>query len=236
MQPHDVSLYCWSLAGGSTASWSDTDNCLSSHERARISRLATPVLQRRALLARQGLRLILGSTLDLPPAQVPLTTDERGKPIVCGLEDDVTFNLAHTGDMAILAVAHGFAVGIDIEDRYTRIDALEALAFLAVDDVAPDDATRLALWVRKEAVLKCYGSGLFVDPRNLRIVRRDARTPVRHDVVAPAFLDGITVCDIDVGSRHVAAVAVSGEIGHLVWRTNSSLRPTILVEEVASCA
>jgi 4'-phosphopantetheinyl transferase len=81
----------------------------------------------------------------------------------------LAFNLAHSGDTALLAVVGAGPVGIDVEGRRDLPElpgliqmcasATEARALL---DLPDGERSRrfLDLWARKEAVLKATGDGL----------------------------------------------------------------------------
>src|SRR6185295_15890681 len=81
------------------------------------------------------------------------------------------FNLSHGGDLALIALARGRELGVDIEPlralsdeaRLARrvLSPREADAFAALP---PDEraAALLRCWTRKEALLKANGCGITV--------------------------------------------------------------------------
>lgn len=85
--------------------------------------------------------------------------------------DDATlaFNWSHSGDYALLALARGTALGVDIEQLRARpraldiarrfFDPAEASALATLDPAARASAF-IGLWCAKEAVLKAAGEGL----------------------------------------------------------------------------
>lgn len=122
---------------------------------------------------RAPLVALLAAYLDVPEASVVLDQDARGKPRLahacgggsCGLE----FNWSHSGDYALVALARGEAVGVDIErlgknprslEIARRFFAPEEADALAAFDPGARDRAFIGLWCAKEAVLKAVGEGL----------------------------------------------------------------------------
>lgn len=140
---------------------------LSDHERARADRLRDPLLQRRQRAAHQVLRQVLAWWLGGLPHEVPIVSDERGKPAV--RDQPVTFSLSHSGGWALIAVAAEGQVGVDVElgERLREVDLLAerllAPADLAAFRMLPAERKTVAFlttWVRTEAALKAIGLGL----------------------------------------------------------------------------
>jgi 4'-phosphopantetheinyl transferase len=138
---------------------------LDAAERARAARYCVPVVRRRFVAARGILRELLGAYLGESPAQVRFVPNAWGKPEP---EGGPPFNLAHSGDLALYAVADR-EVGIDVE----RVRPLEDPAGLAKRFFSPTEVEALqalsptlqrvaffTTWVRKEAYVKARGEGL----------------------------------------------------------------------------
>jgi phosphopantetheinyl transferase len=126
--------------------------------------------------------------LELYPADVEVTADPRGRPLVtggwaAGLPSLPAISLAHTGLIGV-AIAGGDApeeyLGIDIERIRPREPGFVELAF------APQEREWLAaieeearwewmtrFWCAKEATAKAVGRGLEDGPRGLRIQHVD---------------------------------------------------------------
>src|SRR6202171_3850529 len=96
---------------------------LSAQEQARAERFGTALLRRRWIAGRATLRSLLGRALEVDPAAVRLRRGVRGRPELDG-NDAVDFNVSHTGDRALIAIATGMRdgtrVGIDIEREDRR--------------------------------------------------------------------------------------------------------------------
>ena len=113
-------------------------------------------------------------------------------------------------------------LGIDIE----RADAAGFDGFAAVAlhpaEPVPHDATEATrLWVRKEAVLKALGSGLRLDPRELRLAGCLDSTGANRSSEKPRVLAWpdprppsiVELCDLDAPAGYLAALAVIGGSG-----------------------
>jgi 4'-phosphopantetheinyl transferase len=171
---------------------------LADDERARAERFAGATQRRRWVVARAGLRILLAERLGTAPGALVFDYGEHGKPELEGA--DLRFNIAHAGDVALIALAERRDVGIDVErtDRVSRAveRALTAAERAALEGLA-GEARHLALlrtWCRKEALAKAGGRGL-------------AWAPERFDTTAPG---GYAVADAPMRAGYVAAVAAAG--------------------------
>jgi 4'-phosphopantetheinyl transferase len=157
-------------------------------EAERAARFATPALSRRYLRAHAALRAILAGLTDAP---LEFALYEKGKPYLAQAPE-IRFNLAHSAEMALVAVARDVEVGVDIE-RIRPLPEYAAIAerYFPAGSAAPRDARDFFRhWTRFEALLKAHGAGLYG---------------------AGATPPGVwTVTEIDAGPRFTAAVAVEG--------------------------
>jgi phosphopantetheinyl transferase len=157
---------------------------------AHVWRLELPTVEGRAV-ARAALREILGSYLGIAAEAVALELDPGGKPRLDGAKQQgpegsvsggapISFNLSHSGGLALVAVAAGGTeVGIDVERLRPRRDLVRLAArwLPAADADAVAAATAgeretvfYAAWTRHEARTKCAGSGLSGPPPGPEIV------------------------------------------------------------------
>jgi 4'-phosphopantetheinyl transferase len=143
---------------------------LSADERERAARFLFERDRQRFIAARGWLRLVLGSCCGRPPADVVFTYGPRGKPALAGEgAGGLRFNLAHASGRALIALARGRDVGVDLEDlqragNWEGVSARfftprEAAAILERPAAARSEAF-LACWTRKEAYVKARGEGL----------------------------------------------------------------------------
>lgn len=141
---------------------------LSTDERERARRLHFERDRTRFVVARSRVRRILGTCLGVAPDQIRFCYGTRGKPEVAEPASDLYFNLGHSGDWAILAIA-GEPVGVDLEKIDPRVKITElARHFFSAEDLdwllaQPEQRRQRAffrLWVTREAWLKATGDGL----------------------------------------------------------------------------
>lgn len=151
---------------------------LSEDERARAARFVRARERRRFARCRAALRQILGELLDRPPGSLRFRVRAAGKPELepdtgsgpeTQLSPALRFNVSHSADLAVIAVAVGREVGVDVE-RLKAIGEAERIVesfftpaenatFAAIPE-SDRPATFLRGWTRKEAVLKAFGSGI----------------------------------------------------------------------------
>jgi 4'-phosphopantetheinyl transferase len=145
---------------------------LASDERAIAARQSTVSLARRYTASRVALRRLLAMRLGIQRAvDIALEIGPLGKPrlIPHSAAADLRFSLSRTAEFAIVAVAEGIEVGIDIEQLHPFLGdaalmehALSASEQRAIETLpAPQRPAAMGrCWVRKEAVLKALGTGL----------------------------------------------------------------------------
>jgi len=125
----------------------------------------------RYLACRHALRRVLGASVGLAPADVPIDVDECGKPMLVG-GPRIEFNVSHSSHIGLIGLSRTHPIGVDIETDRTIVDA-DLLARLhltdderaeCVGDGSFDHRTFLSCWTRKEASLKALGIGLAAEP------------------------------------------------------------------------
>jgi len=146
---------------------------LSRDECERASRFVFARDRRRFLAAHVALRHLLARRADAPAAQLCFAAGPFGKPRLSEASRDCSFNLSHSEDIALVALAPDGEVGVDVEMLRTMDDApaLSERNFTAREcaelaEVAIDARAHafLRCWTRKEACLKAIGSGLSIAP------------------------------------------------------------------------
>lgn len=166
----------------------------TSAEAERAARLVSAPLRRRYLRSHAALRAILSTCTGAP---LYFALGEHGKPHLPAIPE-LKFNLSHSHEVALVAIAHGVEVGVDVE----WLRPLEECLAVAERFFPPAAAAALAevphgareveffrRWTRIEAMLKARGIGLYG---------------------AGAELDGEwTVAPVNVGPAYTASVAVN---------------------------
>ena len=140
---------------------------LSEQERLKATTFKNDDMRRRYIAVRAKLRRIIASYLKSDPAELQFKVAEHGKPyLACG---SVHFNLSHTANHLVIAVADFPDIGIDIEEAKSRnnFDSLAERCFSVAELrawrlLAPDEREQAfyRLWVKKEAFVKAVGRGL----------------------------------------------------------------------------
>ncbi len=164
-------------------------------EAERAARFVSDAPRRQYLRSHAALRAILRKYTEAP---LDFATAEHGKPYLPAAPE-LKFNLSHSHEMALVAVAQGFEVGVDVE-RLRPLRECMAIAerffppleAAALADVAPAERERefFRRWTAIEAKLKARGVGLFG---------------------AGAELDGEwSVAPVDVGADYTASVVARG--------------------------
>ena len=212
---------------GDEAAVTQSRSLLDSGERERADRLRSPDLRRRFILAHAALRQILAAYLGADPAALRFDRGAHGKPALAGCyRGGWRYNLSHSHDLALCAVAWHCEVGVDVEwlrplARPDRSGAgvlcpaeLDWLGGLPADEQL---TAFYRLWVRHEALAKATGVGL-----GLSLPTEDLRT-----AGSATFPDGSAwiIHDLDVNPAYAAAIALQGARSPVIrFRETSSGR------------
>jgi 4'-phosphopantetheinyl transferase len=127
--------------------------------------------RRRYIAGRGMLRTILGRYLGIPARRVAFTYGAAGKPALAPelAGSGLYFNLAHSEDLALMALTRDAAIGVDVEQIRVLEDFDELVArffsareHAAFDRLKPEEkpSAFFNLWTRKEAWLKATGEGI----------------------------------------------------------------------------
>jgi 4'-phosphopantetheinyl transferase len=141
---------------------------LSVDEFARADRFGFPHLRTTFIAARGALRLILGRCLHVPAADLHFAYMSAGKPFLPA-RPSVQFNVSHSGDLALIAMASGSAIGVDVEQIrvFPHMEQVARQSFRAQDfakwvqlPVGAREQEFYRMWTRREAYGKATGEGL----------------------------------------------------------------------------
>jgi 4'-phosphopantetheinyl transferase len=205
---------------------------LSDDERARADRFHDAKARLAFAAAHSWLRHVLALYTLAPASQLRFVETMFGKPfLVNGHErQPIAFNLSHSGELAIVAVTGGMAVGVDIER--IRPVSIELLAgCLAPGEVAALEATAPALrdeclircWTRKEACLKAIGIGLNATPSSFEVSLDPfvARLLAVHS--DPAEADNWQLADLRPAPGYCGALAARHRDWSVIWMARPAL-------------
>jgi 4'-phosphopantetheinyl transferase len=189
---------------------------LSAPEQARAEKFKFTRDRDLFVAAHVALRSILARYLKQSAAEIDFATGPTGKPLLAtGSRRQVRFNLSHSGDLAMIAVASRREVGIDLE--LIKPDfAFDAIAerFFTAREVAALRALPSRVrcqgffkcWTSKEAFLKAKGTGLSGELDEVEITLDEG-----GQVRITAFTPGWSLAEINPGENYVAALASEGE-------------------------
>ena len=174
---------------------------LSTAEHVRAGRFYQERDRQRFITAHGVLRSILGRYLETDPRHVEFAAGPFGKPLLMPNFRGIHFNLSHSDNLMLLAVARTREVGVDVELMRSDVP-FESLAEHYFEPTeawsirtAPNEerATRFyEMWTSTEARLKAAGTG-FADPGTV------------------VQLDRWSLLTLTPASGYAAALAVEGD-------------------------
>jgi 4'-phosphopantetheinyl transferase len=174
----------------------------------------------RYVIGRGLCRILLERCLGIPADRLRFEYGTAGKP---KLAQDfqrslLHFNVAHSGDFVLVALAYRYQLGVDIELIQTdfEVDAIAQQFFSATERASlianvpvhgKHDAF-FTCWTRKEAYLKARGDGLSLPLDSFDVAFLPGQEPqlieTRQD---PAEASRWTLRDLDVDPLYKAALA-----------------------------
>jgi 4'-phosphopantetheinyl transferase len=143
---------------------------LSPDDRDRSARFRFERDRQRFIVTHGVLRELLGRYLRTPPGQIRFVYNAFGKPALSPeFGSRLKFNLSHSADLALIAIAADADIGVDLEYIRAQPDYAEiARYFFSAAEV--DRLNRLpshlhaqaflSSWTKKEAYVKACGEGL----------------------------------------------------------------------------
>jgi 4'-phosphopantetheinyl transferase len=195
---------------------------LSSDESNRASRFHSLRDRQHFVAARAILRKILAAYLETDPASLRFSYSKKEKPSLGAphAESGITFNISHSGGVALLAFARRRDIGVDIEQVRHDFD-LEAIARrffskheqeqLAAFPPHERADTFFRCWTRKEAYIKATGDGLSLPLTqfdvSLAVGNGSALLATRPD---PSEAQQWLLREVPSGEGYVAAVCARG--------------------------
>lgn len=240
---HDVVVYSASLLADDVA-LERMLGVLSLDEQERFEAFTNAVVARRYAVARVVLRKILGSVLGVDPAAVPIRHGLHGKPALARSVGarHVWFSVAHSEDLALVALSRSADVGVDLE-RARSIEQWKRVADRVLDpreraqlghavELGDDPGIAfLRYWCRVEAELKAIGCGI----AGLEAHREGKRPlgfrcadllnlPLPADIEATGarYQAAVALCAPGVESARHSAVAASHDVAPTSNPTSAS--------------
>lgn len=207
----------------------DLQGVLSADENARAERYPLVENRRRFVAARAVLRHVLARYADCPPDQLRFAYGEHGKPQLVGdgASSRLEFNMSHSGDVVLYAVASGRAVGVDVEhlrtrDNYMRIAqrffSIEEYEALAALPAAERPRAFYRCWTRKEAYVKARGDGIAAGLDTFSVSLDERAAILRSDEGAGETARW-NMSSLQLGEGYIGALCAEGADGGMAQFT-----------------
>jgi 4'-phosphopantetheinyl transferase len=195
---------------------------LSSDEQQKAERFHFASDRVRYVVGRGALRAILAQCLNTDAERLCFGYGQFGKPYLARSASDIPlqFNVSHSGELILIALAIGRAVGTDVE----RVQNDLQMERVAASFFSPYERRALQsipahfrvqaffdCWTRKEAYIKAIGNGLSLGLDQFDVCFVPGQEPrlvaTRPD---PAEARRWALRALDVGPDYRAALAVEG--------------------------
>jgi 4'-phosphopantetheinyl transferase len=222
--PDADEIHVWSISLADTGQVSPSlTRLLSAEEAARAARFIFERDRARFTVAHAALRDILATYTREDAATLRFLAAEKGKPYLVD-HPDLRFNLSHSGSWALVAIANGRDVGVDIEAiRGERPTVDIAERFFAPAEVrelleTPEDLRTqafFACWSRKEAYIKARGEGLHISLDSFEVSLGDTAILRKAE-----DRDRWTLCSLEAPEGYKAALVAEGSgwrVKRFVW-------------------
>ena len=195
---------------------------LEADELERAGRFYFEKHRRHFVVGRGFLREVIARYLQAKPETLRFVYGAYGKPALAG-EQSLRFNMSHSHEVALLAVARSAELGVDVER--VRVDfASEDIARLYFSRVEVDTFNALPneqqvaaffrCWTRKEAYIKAIGKGLSqpLDAFDVTLAPGEAAALLRAEEDDASRW---ALSDIDVGAGYAGALAVERPVAQV---------------------
>jgi 4'-phosphopantetheinyl transferase len=187
-------------------------------ERARAEKFFFDRDRNAYIAARGVLRELLARYLGRAPSELEFAYASRGKPFLASpsVAQPLSFNVAHSRNIALLAFSGGPAVGVDVEFIRRDIASEEiAVRYFAPQEIAelralPPEQRPEAFflgWTRKEAYVKALGEGLEIPLASFCV----SLTPAGPATLASADSSRWTLRNLWPGPGYAGALVAEGK-------------------------
>jgi len=198
---------------------------LSRDEIERAARFQSEGARSRFVLTRAWLRVILARCLDATPERISFSFGTNGKPALAEewRHRELSFNVSHSENYALIGLTTGRAIGVDIEQVRPMPDFAEIASGYfsedekrAIEALPEPDRLRgfFRCWTRKEAFMKATGDGMAIaldgfsvsldDDADAGIAIEDSRVP-HGGAWSVAGLSLVSECEAAVAWEGAAA-------------------------------
>jgi len=220
-------VHVWLVETNDTSSSPDDfKDLLSSVEQDRAAKFKFATDRQRYITSHAALRSILCHYVNGPARALQFAEGPYGKPKLAPSHaaEKIEFNLSHSHEMALIAVAQTREIGVDVE--WVRANfAFDEVAqrFFTAKEVAALHALPFHLqreafykcWTSKEAFLKAKGTGLSGQLDEVEIVLAD------HAVRVKGTIPNFSLVGLTVDKGYEAALVVEGvepQLSYYAWK------------------
>ena len=203
---------------------------LSPDERQRAASFRFEKHRRRYIAAHAALRQILSRYIGKPAEDIVFACNRFGKPFLHDADGmaTISFNMSHSGELALAAFARGRSIGADVElirpvEDFEQIAEAhftpQEFALLEQGDIASRQRTFYTCWTRKEAYIKAIGKGLSIPLNSIDTSIPDgaAGRRIERSPDAP-HVSSWWLCDLVVASDYAGALVVEEGFDRLCYR------------------
>jgi 4'-phosphopantetheinyl transferase len=167
------------------------ERSLSADERARASRFRFPRDRDRFVGARGLLREILAPYLNDSPEGLSFGYGAHGKPFLTGEHGTLRFNVSHSFDAMLLAIANLREVGVDVESMRNIGLVMDEIGDMVLSEPEKQALARfdgedkrtnfLRFWTLKEALIKADGRGVSLPLKQIDVSASEGRVAVVNE-------------------------------------------------------
>jgi 4'-phosphopantetheinyl transferase len=204
------------------------ENFLGDDERMRAAKFFHERDRARYVFSKGRLRQILATYLTVRPDEVAFRTTEFGKPFLATPFESsgINFNVSHSQDLVVLAIAFDRQVGVDVE--FVRpIHDFESVIERCFTNFERDLIARnpdslnsfFQCWTRKEAVVKAIGKGLSLTLNSFDASPQGGKTSGPLQRLSDE-IPGIAwwVSDLKVHDGYHGALVNEGDMPAIIYR------------------
>ncbi|MEX0843871.1 MAG: 4'-phosphopantetheinyl transferase superfamily protein [Balneolaceae bacterium] len=145
---------------------------LSSKEREEYYGFKNPKRKAEFLSARYLFHALLNE-MNLTHNEIEILKESTGKPYAIYNGETIHVSFSHSPEKVFCAISHRFNIGLDVEHTNRTINKAVVKRILNENEwnvVGEEDPIKL--WTIKEAAVKCLGTGLRTNLKDLTIVKK----------------------------------------------------------------
>jgi 4'-phosphopantetheinyl transferase len=203
------------------------ETSLSESERIRAAKFLREEDRARYVFSKGRLREILARYLDARAEEIAFCANEFGKPRLDAPfhSSGICFNVSHSKDLVVIAVACDRQVGVDVEFVRTIVD-FESIAHRWFTDserefvMSEQDSLNgfFRCWTRKEAFVKAIGKGLSAPLNSIDVSLPRGSTSGRIHAIDEGSEKIWWLTDVNAPEGYRCALVIEGDEPSLIYR------------------